>query len=288
MAAEFFNDITIAMKHSLAAAADNRGGVYAAHHSLGKASIWFTFCPDDTHSFKILIFFFLDMNQFQTLVQRLKNNIDTFAVGELALPATETETIVNCLDVNCPGRLQLNSKKMLMIMRRRPLVPATEASALRCDTCHSCHSISQAIDAAMERGFQRCFCRPKLSPEEIQNFVWRQLRPKPAPTDEHDLDCWLLHLASIQLSVNMHDWKHRESCFKNGRKECRHKTPYLPVDETSVEQVFVVNLDAVSQKPANTVRQMRRSFWHLPITSPVIESNSKQCIRIENTVTGCH
>ena len=51
MAAEFFNDITIATKHnqhSTAAAADNRGGVYAAHHSLGKASIWFTFCPDDT------------------------------------------------------------------------------------------------------------------------------------------------------------------------------------------------------------------------------------------------
>ena len=51
MAAEFFNDITIATKHnqhSTAAAADNRGGVNAAHHSLGKASIWFTFCPDDT------------------------------------------------------------------------------------------------------------------------------------------------------------------------------------------------------------------------------------------------
>ncbi|KAK4017517.1 hypothetical protein OUZ56_032930 [Daphnia magna] len=52
VAAEFFN-ITVATKHnqhSMAAAAENRGGVYAAHNSLGKAYIW----PDDTKSFKIL------------------------------------------------------------------------------------------------------------------------------------------------------------------------------------------------------------------------------------------
>ncbi|XP_045030543.1 uncharacterized protein LOC116936604 [Daphnia magna] len=57
VAAEFFNDIMVATKHnqhSMAAAAENRGGVYAAHNSLGKAHIWFTFCPDDTKSFKIL------------------------------------------------------------------------------------------------------------------------------------------------------------------------------------------------------------------------------------------
>ena len=57
VAAEFFTDVTTATKknqHSLAAAAENRGGVYAAHNSLGKAQIWFTFCPDDTTSYKIM------------------------------------------------------------------------------------------------------------------------------------------------------------------------------------------------------------------------------------------
>ena len=47
----------------------------------------------------------------------------------------------------------------------------------------------------------------------------------------------------------MHDWKHRESCFKNGRKECRYKTPHLPVNETSVAPVFAVNLDPVTNEP---------------------------------------
>ena len=57
VAAEFFNDVTTATKknqHSLAASAAYRGNVYAAHNSLEKAQIWFTFCPDDTTSFKIM------------------------------------------------------------------------------------------------------------------------------------------------------------------------------------------------------------------------------------------
>ncbi|KZS21321.1 Uncharacterized protein APZ42_011228 [Daphnia magna] len=57
VAAELFNDITVATKHyqhSMIAAAENRVGVYAAHNSLGKAHIWFNFCPDDTKLFKIL------------------------------------------------------------------------------------------------------------------------------------------------------------------------------------------------------------------------------------------
>ena len=57
VAAEFFNDVSTATQHnqhSLAASAANRGGVYAAHNSLGKAQIWFTFCPDDTISYKIM------------------------------------------------------------------------------------------------------------------------------------------------------------------------------------------------------------------------------------------
>ena len=47
----------------------------------------------------------------------------------------------------------------------------------------------------------------------------------------------------------MHDWKHRESCFKNGRKECRYETPHLPVSDTSVAPVFPVNLDRVTIEP---------------------------------------
>jgi hypothetical protein len=57
MAAEFFNDVSVATsynQHSKSAAMANRAAVYAAHNSLGRASIWFTFCPDDTQSFKIL------------------------------------------------------------------------------------------------------------------------------------------------------------------------------------------------------------------------------------------
>ena len=196
-----------------------------------------------------LLFSPLDLNGFETFIHRLKNNLDTFAIGELALPATEAESIVHCLKVNCAGRLQLNSEKILFMMRHRPVVSSAEAKALKCDACNSCFSITETINAALERGFQRCFGRSRLTEQETQNLVWQKLRAKPPSTDAHELDCWLLHLSSIQLLVNMHDWKHRESCFKNGRKECRYKTPHLPVNETSVAPVFAVNLDPVTNEP---------------------------------------
>jgi len=162
----------------------------------------------------------------------------------------EAETITFCFTGDCKGRLQLNSEKVLFKMRDRPCVPAIEAKALKCEVCGSFYSISQTIDAALERGFQRCFSRGKLTEEETRDLIWRQLRVKP-PADAAvlEIDRWLLHLSSIQVLVNMHDWKHRESCFKNGRKQCRYNTPHLPVDKTVVEPVFAVNLDPETNQP---------------------------------------
>ena len=134
-------------------------------------------------------------------------------------------------------------------MRNRPVVPAVEASALKCDDCKSICSISETIDAALNRGFKRCFGRSKLTPEETQNLIWQRLPSKPRTGDLMALDQWLLHLSSIQVYVNMHDWRHRESCFKNQRSQCRYNTPHSPVEETSVTPVFAVNLDPVTNEP---------------------------------------
>ena len=160
-------------------------------------------------------FWKLGNNSFEALVQRLKDNIESFAIGELVLPSTELDTIANCLELDCPGKLQLNSEKMLYKMRNRPIVHAAEENALKCDKCDSCFSISHVINQTLERGFQRCFGRSKLTEEETWNLVWTQLPVKPLPDENPmELDRWLLHLSSIQLFVNQHDWKHRESCFK--------------------------------------------------------------------------
>ena len=64
----------------------------------------------------------LGNNSFEALFQRLKDNIESFAIGELVLPSTESDTIVNCLELDFPGALQLNGKKMLHKMRKRPIV----------------------------------------------------------------------------------------------------------------------------------------------------------------------
>ena len=83
---------------------------------------------------------------------RFRSNIETFAVGELVLPASESETVTNCLDQQCPGKLQLVSQAILLKMRNRPCVGATEPEALICDT-----GKTTCIDTALDRGFYRCF-----------------------------------------------------------------------------------------------------------------------------------
>ena len=127
---------------------------------------------------------------------------------------------------------------------------AAEENALKCDKCDSCFSISHVINQTLERGFQRCFGRSKLTEEETRNLVWTQLPVKPLPDENPmELDRWLLHLSSIQLFVNQHDWKHRESCFKNGRKQCRYNTPHLPSEEMTVEPVFAINIETETNEP---------------------------------------
>ena len=139
---------------------------------------------------------------------------------------------------------------MLYKMRNRPIMHAAEENALKCDKCDSCFSISHVINQTLERGFQRCFGRSKLTEEETWNLVWTQLPVKTLPDENPmELDRWLLHLSSIQLFVNQHDWKHRESCFKNGRKQCRYNTPHLPSEEMTVEPVFAINIETETNEP---------------------------------------
>ena len=169
---------------------------------------------------------------------RFRSNIETFAVGELVLPATESETVTNCVDQQCPGKLQLVSQAILLKMRNRPCVGATEPEALICDTCKS-----TCIDTALDRGFYRCFGTPKLTDEQTMLLIWKGFEPKPLANEGIELDRWWLKLASIQVKVNIHDWKHRASCFKNGREQCRYKTPHLPCENHETEVVYAINLE---------------------------------------------
>ena len=169
---------------------------------------------------------------------RFRSNIETFAVGELVLPATESETVTNCVDQQCPGKLQLVSQAILLKMRNRPCVGATEPEALICDTCKT-----TCIDTALDRGFYRCFGTPRLTDEQTMLLIWKGLEPKPLANEGIELDRWWLKLASIQVKVNIHDWKHRASCFKNGREQCRYKTPHLPCENQETEVVYAINLE---------------------------------------------
>ena len=56
--------------------------------------------------------------------------------------------------------------------------------------------------------------------------MWIGLRPKPQIEDTHELDRWLLDVALIHDLVNIHDWRHRASCFKSRQELCRYNCPH--------------------------------------------------------------
>jgi hypothetical protein len=48
----------------------------------------------------------------------------------------------------------------------------------------------------------------------------------------------MLDFMSIQLSVNLHDWRHRKSCYKKGRTKFRYGIRSKPCICTEVTAVF--------------------------------------------------
>ena len=151
--------------------------------------------------------------------------------------------LTRCSSIDCSGVFQVKSQVALEKMRGRSSFGAIEPEILRCSDCGKCCSITDRLDAVLEHGYRRCFGRGKLTNDEIIDLKWRGVSLKPSTTDTANYDKWLMEVASVQCSVNLHDWKHRSSCFKSGGDHCRYKIPSLPVAETTVVPVCVRCLD---------------------------------------------
>lgn len=105
--------------------------------------------------------------------------------------------------------------KILEDYRKRVKVDATKVPCLSCFICLSYFTCSDVITALLEHGYQRYYGRQKPTNAEVENLIWTGLPQNPRNGDLLQIDRWLLNLASIEAAVNIHDWRHRESCFKN-------------------------------------------------------------------------
>ncbi len=77
------------------------------------------------------------------------------------------------------------------------------------------------------------------------------------------VDCWLLNLSSIHVLVNMHAWKHRNSCFKSGGNSCRYQIPQVPISKTSIKLVF-------SDAGASTIQELGLN-WQSPRKNEILQ-----------------
>jgi hypothetical protein len=156
------------------------------------------------------------------VLQLLAKNIESFSTGELRLPETEMALITKCPVYNCPGELELASSAAQDMLRSRPKNIDIEPHGLKCPICQVTYTVTSRIDAALQSGYRRCFGKEQLTKKEVIDLIWLGMPLQPNAEDVNAFDRWLLHFASIQVLVNMHDWKHRSSCFKNGRLFCRY------------------------------------------------------------------
>jgi hypothetical protein len=147
------------------------------------------------------------------LTEKLARNIDTFIQGELQLPAEEMEFVMSC-PYCYTAPLQVHSNADIEIAR----TPGKdfERKILSCKKCNKKVSVTHQVQKALKHGYNR-LNKPQPSEAEIDNLIWQTLRKKEASYTKDELDHWMLDFACIQLSVNLHDWRHRKSCFKSGR-----------------------------------------------------------------------
>ena len=165
--------------------------------------------------------------KFTTFINRLSS-------AEVILPDDEMQVLLRCPVKGCAGALVIRSNHELEKMRKRSAMNAEEPSILLCSQCRATFTISSRLSAALDHGFHRCFGRARLTDEEIIDIKWSGMPSKPAEDDVPQFERWQLLLASVQLQVNLHDWKHRSSCFKTKSNQCRYHLPQNPVDATSV------------------------------------------------------
>lgn len=159
------------------------------------------------------------------------------------------KSIMNCLIQDCSGKLEIASQETLQQLRKAP--PATkmkEGQPLRCSLCKASYSATTCIESALERGFQRCFSREKLTCDEISDLIWEGLPLRPPKGNIEFEDHWLLLVSSVQVAFNLHDWKHRKSCFKNGRLVCRYNIPHTPSEKTCILPVYATANNEGSNK----------------------------------------
>jgi len=173
----------------------------------------------------------------QGVLDRLTANIDACVTGELVLPAQEMALAEKC-PACANGILVAVDEPDLKKMRNRPGHSQAEPHSLKCSTCSHLCTASSRIKVAFETGYHRVRSRGIPTAEDRLALVWEGLPKRPSVDDADALDAWLLDVAFLQDALNMHDWRHRTSCFKGGKDYCRYKSPQNAVESSRVAPVF--------------------------------------------------
>ena len=224
------------------------------------------------------------------MTDKLCENITNMIEGELILPEEEMDFVIKCTCCK-EEHLEVTSHTDLEIAR----TPGKdfERKILICKKCNKKVTVNNQVQAALAHGYKR-LNKPTPSEEDIDNLIWKSLRKRESYFTKDEIDLWKLDFACIQLRVNLHDWRHRKSCFKNGRTKCRYQIPSQPNNKTNVTPIFESqskptnsNPTKISQPPKEKITELlidikkRSPFILLTDSNPSIMSvmNCNNCTK---------
>lgn len=133
-------------------------------------------------------------------------------------------------------------------MRKRPWKGIKEElPTLCCPNCHKQYTASSRLNATLEQGYIRLgLAMPTEA--DVLAMRWKMLKKEPPNEKSAEYEKYLLDLACVQLDVQLHHWRHRNSCFKKGEKDCRYKIPSNSSPSTSVKPISTTDGSSSSEK----------------------------------------
>ncbi len=190
------------------------------------------------------------------MTDKLCENITNIIEGELILPEEEMDFVIKCTSCK-EEHLEVTSNTDLEIAR----TPGKdfERKILICKKCNKKVTVNNQVQAALAHGYKR-LNKPNPSEEDIDNLIWKSLRKRESYFTKDEIDLWKLDFACIQLRVNLHDWRHRKSCFKNGRTKCRYQIPSQPNNKTNVTPIFESQSKPTNSNPTEISTPKRKNY----------------------------
>ena len=153
--------------------------------------------------------------KMSTFLDHFANFLKTFSGHDLPLEPEFTRMAESCPE--CKSPLKISNLKIVSVLRRRQKLQ--DPPILKCSKCDRTYGIRKQLKKALNANLEKYqFPLFPDAKKDIDALNWNCVNPFFFETDgkPFSIDQYNVMLAKIIFIVEMHDAKHRDSCFNHG------------------------------------------------------------------------